>query len=240
MKKSFRLMAVFAAVAMLGLYAVAGQAGDETAKDPVCGMSVKIAGAPHTAEYLGNTYYFCSAACKTAFLKDPVKFAPKDAAAAPAAPAKKCCGMCCQACCKMMSGMKMMHGQAPVPGAPPAPPTPPTAVAPCAAMPDCPMMKDAPMPSCPMMGHGPMKMKMRMMHGTAPKPGMMFRHMEGGCPMCGGLSGKADIVVENTADGAVVRISSKDPEAVKMIQKHLAEMKAAGDKAKMAGENKEK
>ena len=61
--------------------------------------------------------------------------------------------------------------------------------------------------------------------------------------MCGGVAGKADIVVENTPDGAVVRISSKDPETVKMIQEHLAAMKSAKDsgecpKAKKADEKK--
>ena len=58
------------------------------------------------------------------------------------------------------------------------------------------------------------------------KPGMM-RPMAGGpCPLCAGLAGKAEIVVENTPDGAVVRISSKDPATVKMIQEHLAAVKA--------------
>jgi YHS domain-containing protein len=230
MKKNFRLLAIFAVVVLLGLYAVAWPAGDDTAKDPVCGMSVKIAGAPHTAEYLGKTIYFCSEGCKTAFLKEPAKFAPKEAAETLAPAAKPCGGKCCQGCCKM-SGMKiMMHDQAPVPGAPPAPPVPPAAVAP-GAMPECPMMKDAPMPGCPMMGHGGMRMKM--MHGMPMKPGMMGHGhgMAGGCPMCGGMAGKAEIAVENTADGVVVKITSKDPEAVKMIQEHLAKMKAACEPA---------
>jgi len=47
--------------------------------DPVCGMSVAVAGARHTAEVLGATYYFCCAGCRTKFLAEPARFlgAPK-------------------------------------------------------------------------------------------------------------------------------------------------------------------
>ena len=42
-----------------------------TAVDPVCGMSVTIASARHTAEVDGVAYYFCCANCRAKFLKDP-------------------------------------------------------------------------------------------------------------------------------------------------------------------------
>jgi len=45
--------------------------------DPVCGMEVRIdeAMVKHlTVEYQGNTYYFCSAQCRTNFLKQPQKY----------------------------------------------------------------------------------------------------------------------------------------------------------------------
>ena len=42
-----------------------------TAIDPVCGMSVAVAGARHTAEVDGVSYYFCCANCRSKFLKDP-------------------------------------------------------------------------------------------------------------------------------------------------------------------------
>ena len=42
-----------------------------TARDPVCGMEVEVAGARHTAEVGGVTYYFCCPHCRMAFLKDP-------------------------------------------------------------------------------------------------------------------------------------------------------------------------
>ncbi len=43
----------------------------ETATDPICGMSVTIASARHQAEYKGQAYYFCCAGCRTQFLENP-------------------------------------------------------------------------------------------------------------------------------------------------------------------------
>lgn len=42
-----------------------------SAVDPVCGMSVVVASARHTAEVDGVAYYFCCANCRAKFLKDP-------------------------------------------------------------------------------------------------------------------------------------------------------------------------
>ena len=39
----------------------------EYATDPVCGMSVAIAGARHTREHEGTTYYFCGTGCLRKF-----------------------------------------------------------------------------------------------------------------------------------------------------------------------------
>ena len=44
------------------------------AVDPVCGMSIKVAGARHTAEALGVTYYCCCAGCRTKFLADSARY----------------------------------------------------------------------------------------------------------------------------------------------------------------------
>jgi xanthine dehydrogenase accessory factor len=46
-----------------------------TAIDPICGMLVTIAGAKHTYEYQGATYYFCCPGCKTTFRKAPEQYA---------------------------------------------------------------------------------------------------------------------------------------------------------------------
>jgi xanthine dehydrogenase accessory factor len=39
------------------------------AKDPICGMSVAVATARHTAEVKGTKYYFCCAGCRSKFLQ---------------------------------------------------------------------------------------------------------------------------------------------------------------------------
>jgi xanthine dehydrogenase accessory factor len=44
----------------------------EEAKDPICGMTVAVAGARHIAEVEGKTYYFCCAGCRTKFLQKGV------------------------------------------------------------------------------------------------------------------------------------------------------------------------
>jgi P-type Cu+ transporter len=49
-------------------------------KDPVCGMSVDPKTAAAKSDYQGQTYYFCSAGCKTSFDKEPKKYALKPGA----------------------------------------------------------------------------------------------------------------------------------------------------------------
>jgi Cu+-exporting ATPase len=51
-----------------------GSSATKTAKDPVCGMSVTIDTAKHTAEHAGRTYYFCSAGCRVKFAADPARY----------------------------------------------------------------------------------------------------------------------------------------------------------------------
>lgn len=43
----------------------------QEAVDPVCGMTVEVPSARHTAEHEGTTYYFCCPACRKSFEKDP-------------------------------------------------------------------------------------------------------------------------------------------------------------------------
>ena len=43
----------------------------ETAIDPICHMTVEIAGALHTHEHAGRTYYFCCGGCLSRFAADP-------------------------------------------------------------------------------------------------------------------------------------------------------------------------
>jgi xanthine dehydrogenase accessory factor len=44
------------------------------ARDPVCGMTVSIETAKHTAEHDGKVFYFCCAGCKQTFEKQPEKY----------------------------------------------------------------------------------------------------------------------------------------------------------------------
>ena len=53
-------------------------AAGSTVKDPVCGMTVDPATARHKAQHGGETYYFCSAGCKTKFEADPAKYLQQD------------------------------------------------------------------------------------------------------------------------------------------------------------------
>ena len=58
------------------------------ATDPVCGMSVDPASERHSAEFAGETYYFCCAGCRDKFLADPRRYVgATPAEAAPSAPA---------------------------------------------------------------------------------------------------------------------------------------------------------
>ncbi|MBM3313766.1 YHS domain-containing protein [candidate division WOR-3 bacterium] len=47
---------------------------EESAVDPVCGMAVNQKGAAGGASFQGKTYYFCGAACKDRFEKEPQKY----------------------------------------------------------------------------------------------------------------------------------------------------------------------
>ena len=42
--------------------------------DPVCGMTIDTTDAAGSAQYAGQTYYFCNLSCKKAFDEDPEKY----------------------------------------------------------------------------------------------------------------------------------------------------------------------
>jgi xanthine dehydrogenase accessory factor len=46
----------------------------EQATDPVCGMSVAVAGARHVADHDGRRYWFCSEHCLHAFTRSPERY----------------------------------------------------------------------------------------------------------------------------------------------------------------------
>ena len=55
-------------------------AGSETAKDPVCGMTVAVKPGGRHAEFKGETFHFCSEKCQTQFKADPWFYASGRAA----------------------------------------------------------------------------------------------------------------------------------------------------------------
>jgi YHS domain-containing protein len=78
MKKTLFISALILAVSLAFAYAgVVQQKEEATAKDPVCGMTVKKSEAKATYDYKGTTYYFCSDGCKESFVKDPEKYLAK-------------------------------------------------------------------------------------------------------------------------------------------------------------------
>ena len=46
----------------------------DAALDPVCGMTVAIAGARETFVHDGRTYYFCGPGCRSRFEADPARY----------------------------------------------------------------------------------------------------------------------------------------------------------------------
>jgi YHS domain-containing protein len=213
--KGFALAAAAVFFLVLAVSALQTQAPD-TAKDPVCGMSVKIATAKYISDYKGAKYYFCSAGCKTSFDKEPDKYLANPGSG------------------KMGGGMgggMMMHGQL-------AAQTPDTAKDPVCGMsvkistakyisdykgakyyfcsegcktsfdkePEKYLAKAGAQAGGGMMGGG-----------------MMSHDKMEGCPM---MLADVDKKVENTKDGVIITLSSKNAETVKKIQDHVAKMAA--------------
>lgn len=52
---------------------------EETAKDPICGMTVVVSRARHTAEHGGRTFYFCNPRCRERFLATPDRWVAAEA-----------------------------------------------------------------------------------------------------------------------------------------------------------------
>ncbi len=67
-------------IEMIRAHARRPQAGALLVRDPVCGMSVDPATATQHADFGGETYYFCSAGCRAAFVSDPARYTVRAAA----------------------------------------------------------------------------------------------------------------------------------------------------------------
>jgi YHS domain-containing protein len=216
MNKNIRTISLMLALAVILVAGIAAQQKSaDTAVDPVCGMTVVKANAKATFDYKGTTYYFCNPGCKDAFAKEPEKYLK--AQTQPKTPAPMAGGM--------GGGMMMRQAQAPA------------AVAEGTPMFECPMMVGgAKMGQGMQMMHGRMGMmqgRMGMMHSRMGMPGAGM--MAPGVGRLFQLYGdKIEVVVENSKDGAALKITSKDPEVVKAIQVHMAEHIAMMKKMKEA------
>jgi YHS domain-containing protein len=209
--RTIALMAALAVVVAIGL--AAQQQSADKAVDPVCGMTVVKANAKATFDYKGTTYYFCSTGCKDAFAKEPEKYLKAQQAAAEKPAAGQMSHMGAMGQGQMMGQMgqgQMGQGQMG-------------------------MMQHQPMANCPMMGQG---MMMRGMRGRMGRMGMMARRPMMAAPGLAQLlhlyGDKIEVTVENTKDGAALKVTSKDPEVVKAIQVHMAEHIAMMKKMKEA------
>ena len=67
-------------IEMLRAHARRPQPGAQFVRDPVCGMSVDPATATQQADFGGETYYFCSAGCRSVFEGDPSRYAVRGGA----------------------------------------------------------------------------------------------------------------------------------------------------------------
>ena len=64
--------------ALVGIAAGVTVEAPATAVDPVCGMTVEIAGARYSTEHGGTTRYFCAPGCMRAFEETPDRFPGSD------------------------------------------------------------------------------------------------------------------------------------------------------------------
>lgn len=202
--RSIALMAALAVILVVGV--LAQQKSVDKAVDPVCGMTVVKATAKATFDYKGTTYYFCSTGCKEAFAKEPEKYLKTQAKGEEMK----------ETTAAPMGGMKHMQmGQAPMP-------------------------EGTPMAGCPMMAR---RMPMRGRMGRMGRMGMMHGGMGQGMgegmgmgmacgPNCPLLGADVEMTVENTKDGATLKVTSKNAETVKAIQDHLTQHVAIMKKMK--------
>jgi len=227
MSKHLKKAAILAGAAfLLVLTGLALQTAGDTAKDPVCGMTVKTADAKYTFEYKGATYYFCGQGCKDAFSKEPEKYLAPGAAAKPMG---------------MMGGMRgHMQGQ--------------QIAADSAKDPVCGMIvkkadakytfayKGTTYYFCSQgcqdafskepekyLAAGAAAKPMGMMGGTQLPHAQMKAGEQAGCDMenCPMMLADVEKKIQNTKDGVIITLSSKNAETVKKLQDHAAKMMEA-------------
>lgn len=143
-------------------------------KDPVCNMNVDPAKARGSAEYKGQTYYFCSPGCVTRFKADPEKYlAPRP----PAVHLPK-------------SQMVQIGGIVPAPAAAPpiTKPAPDQSAGKGSAVYICPMdpeVRESKPGACPKCGMALERETPQTVEYTCPMHPEIVRDGPGNCPICG-------------------------------------------------------
>ncbi|NIM57989.1 MAG: YHS domain-containing protein [Candidatus Aminicenantes bacterium] len=212
MTKHSKVLTFFLAFSfVLSLAAIAQQA-EETVVCAVSGHKIKKSEAKITHEYKGKTYYFCSEKCKEEFLENPEKYIQKKEEmkavyTCPMHPEVKSDKPGKCSKCGMKLEKKMMHKEK--------------------------------MEHKEQMMHKEKMEHKEKMHAHMHKQTHMHREAKEKqcCPMMG-MMGSEDIemTVENTKDGIVVKVTSKNEETVKKIQEMASKMKECcqeeGEKAK--------
>ncbi|HEY2113930.1 MAG TPA: heavy metal translocating P-type ATPase [Candidatus Angelobacter sp.] len=144
-----------------------------TVRDPVCNMDVDPATARGSAEYKGQTYYFCSPGCVTRFKADPEKYlAPRP----PAAELPK-------------TQMVQIGGITPAPVAPPLTKSAPDQSAGKGTVTYvCPMdpeVRESKPGACPRCGMALERETPETVEYTCPMHPEIVRDRPGSCPICG-------------------------------------------------------
>ncbi len=195
-------------VILVFLFVTAGialQQTDETVTCPVSGKVIKKSDAKINADYQGKIYYFCCEDCKKEFLADPGQYVQKQAASKVA-----------YTCPMHPDVTSDKPGKCPKCGMDFQKKT---------MMPHGHMMGQGEKPGCPQMG-GAMHQGMGIGRPMMPHSRGMMLH--GGWLV---VSKDVEMSVENTPDGAVIKLSSKNPDVIKVIQGHAAMIKIKHEKS---------
>jgi len=243
--KQLKVLSVFLAICfVLVLTGIAQQQTDETVTCAVGGKEMKKSEVKVTYEYKGETYYFCCAGCKGAFVKDPEKYIHKESHEGQMHTQEKAkdtavdpvCGMkvkmseaaatyeykgktyyfCMEGCKEkfIKNPEKFTQKKADM-----------KEVYTCSMHPEAKSDKPGKCPECGMKLVKKM-MPMKQMHEKMHKEGeeKACCDKEGlSCPLMGFKD--VEVKIENLKDGVVFKITSKNAEVVKKIQEMAAKMK---------------
>lgn len=209
-------------LALGSILALAGFAAQQTATDQknqnlntqemvvcqVCGTQMAKSSNPISWDYKGKTYYFCSQDCKAAFMKNPEAYL-KATPSGTAQTSKMSQATADEMVTCPVKGTVMKKSEAPVSWEYKGK----TYYFCCQKCKDA-FMKD------------PEAYINKMPSGAAQAGGMMMPGGQGGgMPNSPMMNKDVDVKIEDTKDGAVITLTGKTPDAVKLIHDHMAHMR---------------